>query len=152
MTKRTLKEIDAEERQLRSRLIELEVELKNNPYSDHPYDSFIEGLKMDGKLQPDFRTPRDLKNEREAIQRKLDALVLEKQQLPAKNKKAELQYEMVLRRVEEAEQNFPDKKKADIFNELADELNSSSEAVKKSYYDGLKKRNAEAKKKGRQVD
>ncbi len=70
MTNRTLKEIDDEERQLRSRLIELEVEIKHHP-ERHP---FMKAQELNRILSGQGKRLHELENEKEAIGLKLQAL------------------------------------------------------------------------------
>ena len=67
---RTIDDIEAEERQLKDRLIEIEVELHSLIYPDAAYDS----AQLNNKLPPGYKTPRLLRNEQQVIQQKLAAL------------------------------------------------------------------------------
>jgi len=76
---RTIDDIEAEERQLKDRLIEIGVELDSLIYPDAAYDS----AELNNKLPPGYKTPRLLRNEQQVIQQKLAALDAEKQSMVA---------------------------------------------------------------------
>lgn len=78
---RTIDDIEAEERQLKDRLIEIDVELASLIYPDAAYDS----AELNSLLPPGYKTPRMLRNEQQVIQKKLAALDAEKQSMVAQD-------------------------------------------------------------------
>jgi|WetSurMetagenome_2_1015567.scaffolds.fasta_scaffold327623_2 hypothetical protein len=78
---RTIDDIETEERKHRDRLIEIDVELTNLPYPDGAYDI----VQQRGLLAPGKKTPADLRNEKQVVQRQLAALEGEKKQLSSQS-------------------------------------------------------------------
>jgi hypothetical protein len=142
---RSIKEIEAEERQLRNRLIVLETELKNYPYAVP--DFVDEAALLNGTYPPGHRIKRMIRTDIEVVKRQLAALQQERNSLNVQTTSSAnpggvklTQQEEVVRRFQEIKAAKPAMSTTDALNQIAEEFDKSSDAIKKSYYDGLKTR------------